>query len=99
VEVKLSVFKFLHKSSIIEFFFSFPMSVMNVFIGPYFRIKCSSIALSTVFALWFGKGIVTRYFVKSQINVTAYSFPSSNLGMDLLCPQISYRKPFVGFQL
>lgn len=33
---------------------SVPMSVMNVFIGPYFRIKDSNIALATVFAFLFG---------------------------------------------
>jgi len=75
-----SIFIFLHKSSIIEFLYSVPMSVMNVFIGSYFRIKFSNIALATVFALLSGIGIVARHFVKSQINVTAYSFPVSDLG-------------------
>jgi len=44
------------------------MSVMNVFIGPFFRIKDSNV------------GMATRYFVKSQISVTAYSFSRSALG-------------------
>jgi len=54
--------------SIFQFVYSFPMSVMNVFIGPYFRIKFSNIALATVFALLSGIGIVTRYFFKSLLS-------------------------------
>jgi len=48
------------------------MSVMNVFIGPYFRIKDSNIAFATVFALLSGIGMATNYIVKSHISVTVY---------------------------
>ncbi len=44
VDVTFLIFKFLLSSSIIEFSYSVPMSVMIVFIGPYFRIKSLNIA-------------------------------------------------------
>jgi len=75
VEVMFLICKYLHRSSIIEFLYSVPMSVMNVFIGPYFRIKSSNIAFATVFALLFGIGIATKYLVKSQMSFTAYCWP------------------------
>jgi len=70
------------------------MFLMNVFIGPYFRIQFSNIAWATVFALLSGICIVRRYFVKPHINVTAYSFPVSDLGSGPLYPQLPYREPF-----
>jgi len=40
------------------------MSLMNVFIVPYFRINDSKIALATVFAFLFGTGMATKYLVR-----------------------------------
>jgi len=72
------------------------MSVINVFIGPYFRIKSSNIAFATVFALLFWIGIATRYLVKSQIRVTAYSFPYSDLGRGPIVSTITLSKAICG---
>jgi len=71
-----------------EFLYSVVMSVMNVFIGSYFRTKSSNIALAIVFALLFSIGIATRYLVKSQIRVPAYSFPGSDLVVYRSYPQL-----------
>jgi len=52
------------------------MSDMNVFIGPYPKIKDSKIAFATVFALVLTIGMANKYFVKSHISVTAYMLPA-----------------------
>jgi len=72
------------------------MSVMNVFIGPYFRIKSSNIAFATVFALLLGIGIGTRYLVKSQMSVTAYSFPLLDFGSGPIVSTITISKALCG---
>jgi len=68
------------------------MSIMNIFIGPYFRINDSKIALATVF----GTGVATKYLVRSHIRVTAYSLPFSDFGSAPIVSPITLSKAFIG---
>jgi len=92
VEVMFLICKYLHRSSIIEFLYSVPMSV----IGPYFRIKSSNTTFATVFALLFCIGIATRYLVKSQMSVTAYSIPLLDFGSGPIVFTITISKALCG---
>jgi len=69
---------------------------MNVLILPYFRIKSSNIAFVTVFSLLFDIGIATRYLVKSQMSVTAYSFPLLDFGSGPIVSTITISKALCG---
>jgi len=60
-------FKFLHKSSIIEFLYSVPISIVNVFIGPYYRIQFSNKALAKVFGLLSGIFFVTDILLSRRL--------------------------------
>jgi len=51
-----------------------PISFVNVFIGPYFRMKDSNTALATVFAFLFGIGMPSKYFVRSHMRICSHSF-------------------------
>lgn len=63
-----------HSSDNIWFSYSVPLSdlYLSDFMGPCINIKFSNIAFATDFADLSGIGAVTRYFVRSQIIVTAY---------------------------
>jgi len=69
---------------------------MNVFIGPYFRINDSKIALATVFVFLFGTGMATKFLVRSHFRVTAYSLPVSDFGSGPIVSTITLSKAFIG---
>lgn len=80
VDVALSIFRVTQSSWRTWLIYSVPISVSILPIGPYVSTKCSIIALATTFALLFGTGMATKYLVRSQIIVTAYSLPLFDLG-------------------
>jgi len=91
-DVVLSISKYLQSLSIIEFLYSVPMSILNVLIGPYFRIKDSNIAFAIVVALLLATGMATKYFVRSHIKVTTYSLPFSVPGNGRIVSTITLSK-------
>lgn len=83
---------FFHKSILTTIFFYF-----SIFVGfsfgfcVFFCFYCRK-TFATVFASLFGVATLTRYFAKSQIIVTAYKFPFSDIGNGPIVSMITVSK-------